>query len=314
MRRIELVDSANIENLDELSLLSSSKDEERALEIADVARECARSTAEYIRMGLDIAEIIPLLVDSLDFGTYPSHSAAGDSLYSILSLSTTLRRSADKLVFVSLYLASLSEMGITLSEDSFLRSGSQDNSVAYVKNQLSDEAYDVFSQDFRRLKVSYKSNFKECADALAAGEVGYIILPLEERGGNRISSVASLILSGDFKINAVTSVFGYLGDADVKYALISRNFLLPVIYDGDDKYVELRVGDNPEIYKDIFIASSYFGLSANRITTVKPSLTDERGYLSLVLRAADGDLTGILTYLTLFIPDAVAVGVYKNLE
>ena len=313
--RYSLGDVATIDNLDTLSLERRVLDERRALEIGDIVSEAILATHALLARGLLVSEILSIIAEELGFGSYPSGDEVLAELSGTVSFGHSGLRSFDKVAFSELYLDRLTKEGIVVSEEDFLPSGDVPDSFIYVRNQLSEEAYDVLSQDFHRPTVAYGHSFKECADAVASGEAGYMLLPLEERGGTRIGSVAALIHRHDFKINAVTSVFGYLGDADVKYALVSKHFTIPTLKDGDEKYIELRVSDvGSDSFAELVSVATHFGLSINRVNTVTPSLDGESGCFSLVLRSLTGSLVGLLTYLTLFLPDAVPVGVYKNLE
>ena len=310
-----LVDSANVDNLDSLSRESATTDERRVLELGDCADSAALLTLALSQSGLDLYTALSLLSERLDFGSYPIHEVTDEATLEYLRL---LRGSAavyDRALFTDLFLASLLREGRAITEMDLLPSDSLGSSVAYVKNALSDEAYDVLSVELSRPSAKHYKSFRECADALATGEVGYCLLPIMERGGTRIHAVADIIYRNDFKINAVTPVFGSLGDADIKYALISRHFTHHRILPGDDRYLELRVSLSGSSFSELITAADFFGLSVFRADTATLYDGDsDTSHLSLVLRSLGGDFAGILTYLSLFTPDAVAVGIYKNLE
>ncbi len=185
-----------------------------------------------------------------------------------------------------------------------------------MRNALSDEAYDVFSQDFTDPKVRYCASFRECVASVTSEEVGYCLLPLEERGGTRLPTVSEIIFRNDFKINAVIPVFGPDGNADMKYALVSRNFTVPKRGREDDLYLEVRIGaDSDFSLSEVLGAVEYFGMSIYRVNTVTFDTEGEsETYFSLVVKDMGNSFAGLLTYFTLFIRDFVPVGIYKNLE
>lgn len=310
-----LVDSANVDNLDALSRDSSLLDERRVLELGDCADSAALLTLGLIDSGLDLYAVLSLVADRLDFGSSPIHDS-GDQLFGeYLRYIREGTIYADRAIFTHMFLSSLRERGFTISEWNLLSADSLGNSVAYVRNALSDEAYDVLSDDLARPTAKHYNSFRECADALSSGEVGYCLLPIMERGGTRIHAVADLIYRNDFKINAVTPVFGSLGDADVKYALISKHFTHHKILPGDDRYLELRISQIGSSLPELIPTADFFGLSVFRADTITLYDGDfDTSHLSLVLRSVGGDFAGILTYLSLFLPDIVPVGIYKNLE
>lgn len=298
---------------------------------------CSMSRGQYIteRRIVEIKEIADSVADFL------IRSASGpDDVCHLLSIafegcllppvtvnSDTMPQSADAVRSYSesvdandraelalLIISALSERGIVVDEKAFLKEDYRDETVAYVKNPFADEAYDVFSTELSDPRVIYAKTFKEALGMLDAGEVGFCLLPLEERGA-RLSTVGELIFRGDFKINSVTPVFGFDGLADMKYALVSKSFTVPPIDKDDDRYLEIRVAARDGDISDILLAAKRYNVALYRINS---SIYDIEGnnelYYSIVFRDDGGDFTGLLVYLTLFFGDYTPVGIYKNLE
>ena len=311
---LNIADSATLSNLDHLSLEASKIDEGRVLEIDDVALSAAKLAIALLEGGLDTYSVLSLISDRLSFGEHPIHDERDREFDHYLRIYRSSGESIDSAVFTDIFVSRMREGKRPLTELELLSGDDTRGSIAYVRNQLSDEAYDVFSQDIRHSTVCYKNGFKECADALASGEVGYALFPIIERGGARILAVSDIIYRNDFKINAITPVFGSLGDADVKYALVSKNFTHHAVKQGDDRYLELRVGNPSGSLHALLSAASFFGIGVHRVDTVALYEGDSDGsVVSLVLRSGD-DFGPMLTYLLLFMPDVVPVGIYKNLE
>ena len=135
-----LVDSANVDNLDILSRDSSLLDERRVLELGDCADSAANLTIALLDSGLDLYTSLSLLSERLDFGSYPMEEAPDTA---ILEYLRTLRSSAafhDRAIFTDLFLSSLSREERSIVEIDLLSSDNLGNTVAYVKNPLSDEA------------------------------------------------------------------------------------------------------------------------------------------------------------------------------
>jgi hypothetical protein len=221
----------------------------------------------------------------------------------------------DRAEFSELLITALSLRGIHIDEATFLDEDSRAETFTYVKNPFADEAYDVFSTDFSDPRVVYSSSFREALAMLDNGEVGYCLLPLEERGA-RLSTIGELIFRGELKINSVTPVFGFDGLADMKYALLSKSFTIPKVMADDDRYLEIRlpaVSDTD--VSDILLVAKRYGIGVYRINS---SLYDIEGvselYYSIVFRDDGMDFTRLLTYLVAFCKDYTPVGIYKNLE
>lgn len=305
-----------ISNLNGLSRDYSIISEQRLLELYDIAIPMANASIALMKDGLEGYELISVLSDELRFGDYVLSDRSTKELSPILIKSLTSLARTDRAFLTEIYLCELKKAGYLIDESDFLPAASLPETFTYVRNSFSDEAYDVFSQDFSDPRVVYSKTFKDCARALTSGEVTYCLLPLEEKGGARLHTVSDIIFRNDFKINSVIPVFGPDGNADIKYALVSRSFTVPRKNEDDDLYLEIRLGsDRDGILAEILGVVDYFGMSVYRINTVTfDTEGDPETYVSLVIRDKDTGFAPILTYLTLFVRDFVPVGIYKNLE
>ena len=289
--------------------------ERRILEIKEIADSAADFLVELKSSGLDIESVLPMCFGD---GLFPSAVINADTLESIRNLVSSFSETVgayDKAYFAMLLKESLEERGVSLSEASFLPEKAREETFAYVKNAYADEAYDVFSSEFGEPRVVYSKSFKDALSKLESGEVGYCLLPLEERGA-RLASIGELIFRGDFKICSVTPVFGFDGLADMKYALVSRSFAIPRIDKDDDRYLEIRLlSSDRNKLSDILLAAKAYGVELYRINS---SLYDTEGnrelYYSIVFRDDLGDFTLLLLYLSMFGESYTPVGIYKNLE
>lgn len=309
-------DEAVLSNLDRLSREHSAVSEQRLLELYGIATPMAKATLELFDSGLGIYESLSTLAETLDLGEYSLSEYNTDLHRHFISKSISTLKNTDKTYLVELYLASLKEEGRALSERDFLPTDTMPETFTYVRNSFSDEAYDVFSQDFTDPKVRYSPSFKDLAAVVAKGEVTYGLFPLEEKGGARLPTVSEIIFRNDFKINSVIPVFGPDGNADMKYALVSRSFTVPKRGKDDDGYLEIRIGADSDLsLSEVLYAVEYFGMSVYRVNTVTfAQEEDSETYFSLVIKDMGNSFSPLLTYLTLFIRDFVPVGIYKNLE
>ena len=185
-----------------------------------------------------------------------------------------------------------------------------------MKNPLADEAFDVFSQDFDDPRVRYSKTLNEAARAVSSGEVEYALLPLEEKGGARLSSIAAIMFREDLKINSVTPVFGFEGLADMKYALVAKHFSIPEQLPDDDRYLEIRLRTDSSVpLSELFLTADMMGVSLYRVNTISFDTDDGPiPYYSIVFRDGEKDFSSLLVYLTLFSGSYTPVGIYKNLE
>lgn len=286
------------------------------LEISYAAESAARTAGALMSEGFTVYDALAAISGGIGFDTSSVHEdCLEESRDKLLSLSSIMAE-ADKACFSALFCQFLEKEDIGFSEDAFLSCADIPESFIYVRNAFSDEAYDVFSQDFTDPKVKYARDFRECIGAVAGGECGYCLLPLEERGGARLHGVCELIYSSDLRICAVTPVFGPGADADLKYCLVSSGYMLSQRKEGDDRYLELRLGaDGSYALSTLLTVAGYFGHTVYRVNTMSFASGEvPRSCYSVVIRDEQKDFAPLLTYLSLFAEDVTFVGVYKNLE
>ena len=307
---------AVLSNLARLSREHSAISEQRLLELHGVASPMADATLDLFRSGFGAYEALSAISEMLDLGEYSLSDYNTEQNKSLVLKSIESLKNTDKAYLTELYLMTLAKRGISFSESDFLPRENMPETFTYVRNSFSDEAYDVFSQDFVDPKVKYSSSFRECAAAVTRSEVTYCLLPLEEKGGARLPTISEIIFRNDFKINSVIPVFGPDGNADMKFALVSRYFTVPKRGKDDDGYLEIRIGQDPDFsLAEILVAVDYFGMSVYRVNTVTFDTEGEsETYYSLVIKDMGRSFEPLLAYLTLFIRDFVPVGIYKNLE
>ena len=279
-------DEAVLSNLDRLSREHSVVSEQRLLELYGIALPMAKATLELFESGLGAYEALSMLSEMLTLGDYSLSAYNTDAHRHFISRSITTLKNTDRAYLVELYLKALHDVGRGLTERDFLPASGMPETFTYVRNSLSDEAYDVFSQDFTDPKVKYSASFKDAASAVTREEVTYCLLPLEEKGGARLPTVSEIIFRNDFKINAVIPVFGPDGNADMKYALVSRDFTVPKRGREDDLYLEIRIGAGSDFsLSEVLGAVEYFGMSVYRVNTVTFDTEGEsETYFSLVIK------------------------------
>ncbi len=302
-------------NMKILSDAHSRLAEQRICELAELAEDAAAAACELRSEGCGVYEILSILSDGVSFTGSQAHSYAMAENLSRLGSYASSVESQDRAVLAELLVSSLGARGVVLTESDFLLGGSGDQTIVYVKNRLADEAYDVFSQDFTDPHVRYESTLRDAARTVSQGRAEYCLLPLEERGGARLPSVAALLFAEDLKICSVTPVFGFDGSADMKYALVSRHFSVPEISPDDDRYLEIRISASSTDLSELFSVAEHLGATVYRVNTVTFDTEDgDAQYYTAVFRRGGADFCSLLTYLTLFCPSYTAVGIYNNLE
>ena len=309
------VSENTIKNLSHVSKKAASVTELRILELYDVSMAALDTADELSLDGLSGYEILSALRQDGQRVQGERDANTPGVVAPMLHRSLDLIESLDRAVFSDLFVMGAKKRGIPVLEKDLLTEGEGGETFIYLRNALADEAYDVFSAELDSPRVRYAKTLSDCARATESGEVRFCLLPLEERGGSRLPTVAELIYRFDLKINAVTPVFGFDGTADLKYALLSRDFIIPECTETDDRYIELRISAEDGIVSDLFLAITYFGHSLYRTDTLSFDTEGERErYFSLVIRDGGDGFDSLLCYLSLFADDFTPVGIYKNLE
>lgn len=305
-------------NLARLAEEESVLCEQRLLELGDIV-DSALNVAEGLRdSDLDAYEILALLGGGLSVHEPRLSSLIAEDDLELIHRTLAAASWRDRAYIGRLMSHEAIRRGLPFTEGELLGDGrdGENARIVYVRNAYSDEAFDVLSQELADARVRYLSNFRECVEAVSSGNADICLLPLEERGGVRISTVSELIYRYDLRIGAVTPVFGYDGLADLKYAALTRCGRLPTLADGDDRYIELRIGfSGGTTLAELLYVAEIYGMSIYRVNTMTFNIEgDERTFYSVLLRDEPRDITALLTYLTLFVDDYTVVGVYKNIE
>ena len=302
-------------NLISLSVCQSRLEEQRICELNEIALDAVESCRDMLEVGYGIYEILSVMSDSFDGLTSVHTDLLEDNRVPLESFAS-FTSVYDKALFSEIFISEAKKQGLFITENDFLRVYQGDGTFTYVKNPLADEAYDVFVLDYPDARLKYSRNLAEAARAVSSGEVEYCLLPLEEKGGARLPSVAELLFREELHVNSVTPVFGLDGVADVKYALVSKHFINHEVRSDDDRYLEIRLDAADAIpLSELLLAASVLGATVYRVNTISFDTQDgPRQHYSIVFKDEGKDFSPLLVFLTLFAGDYTAVGLYKNLE
>lgn len=286
-------------------------------ELSSLAEELSSYISELL--SLDVTPLDSLLAMRDDIERlFTEDAETTDSVFpsSVFHTLQSIKEN-ERAIFIDLLLEKLRESGVRLREEDFLLAGEAAPLFAYVKNTLADEAYDVITENVTDAKVRYVPSFSEGVKLLLNGDVGFCLLPIEEKGALRLPTVENLLFSEQLKIRRIVPVFGMDGSADLKYALVSRSAYIEPYQKEDDRYLELHIPHKTEQFSlsSFLFATGLHGMTLYRIHTVSIDRGGEReDYLSIVLKSQGESFVPMLSYLTLFCDRYSVVGIYKNLE
>ena len=300
------------DNLSHTSCKQKAVYELKICNLADAADFIADYVLSLYKNGIDLKEIFAMISEEhfISDTKKPSQNNFEPELFSVLE---NRMQEDDKALFAKLLFSKIIDRGINIGETELLGNVNSEETFTYVKNPLADEAYDIFSQDFKDPRVAYSKNIDEACIAASEKKVGYCILPIEEKGV-RIPAIFSRIFEQDLKIISVTPVFGFDGSADMKYALLSMDFSFSPSEEGDERYLEVVFPQTVSI-SDIIYSAAFFNSRLYRINTI-PLKTSEgtSNCFSAVFKTEKDSFSDFLLFLHIFCSDFIPIGLYKNLE
>lgn len=307
-----------LENFKELFLHAAEDSTLRLCEIADYASELARFLVSLMQMEVDSSDGLLLLKDGISEFFAMRSEFEQDLPVNREEILWQLDRfcKGDAALLVKLFLEKLSSLDIRLYEEDFAHTDDVPPIYAYVKNTLSDEAFDVITENLPDARVRYITSFAEGARLLLSGEVGYCLFPIEEKGGMRLPTVENLLKTKMLCIHRIVPVFGFDGLADLKYALVSRGVRVEPYREEDDRYFEFSFeeGEESPSLSELLSAIDLFGLTLYRIHSIASEGDEKGNSYTLVVRSQGVDFLPLIIYLTLFFDTHRIIGIYKNLE
>ena len=178
--------------------------------------------------------------------------------------------------------------------------------VVYVRNPLSDTAYDRFSRILTAPTVGYRQNFRELFDDVENGYADYAVLPVRS-GGVMIPSVSALIEERGLAVASVTRI---PSEDEVLFALLSREAV--ALCPPSSFLLRLRLGAEKAPIA-LFRALAAFGLSLAHLE-MRP-VPYEEGILAarLLVDVGGGGLSAFLAYLALYAPDWMGYGYFTEI-
>ena len=189
------------------------------------------------------------------------------------------------------------------------------DTVVYLKNSLSDIAYNKFSLLLKDARVSYEESFTAVCEEIYYGRAPYCILPIETSEDGRLSGFGNMIRKYELKIVLSCTVESANGKM-TKFALLKRDVGViecpQKMYDGEYLEININSGEENSLMK-VLSAADYFGYSLNKIDSI-PIYYSEKDYYFDVVFKGNGDLDKFLLWLELEMPGYEIIGIYKHIK
>lgn len=173
--------------------------------------------------------------------------------------------------------------------------------ISYVKNPLSDLAYDSFSMFFDKAAVEYADDFVSMLEDVYHSACDYAILPVYSEKGGRLKSFCDLADKYEMKKVMTCRVYSNTEDAETEFALYSKNFERFSSKKQRELFFELCVP-----YKEL--VSCLMLADAKGYEVVSCVSDDSKA--ELCLEIPDGNILPICFCLMLEMPDHEIKGIY----
>lgn len=173
--------------------------------------------------------------------------------------------------------------------------------LSYVKNPLSDLAYNSFSLFFDRTTVSYADEFSSALEDVYHSISDYAILPIYSEKGGRLKSFCDLADKYELKKVLTCRVYSNTEDTETEFALFSKNCERFSGNRRKEVFFEFSLPDT-----DIMKAIAYLSRSQGQISRINTD--DERA--ELCFEIPESEISALYIYLMLCLPDHEIKGIY----
>lgn len=209
------------------------------------------------------------------------------------------------------------EMGAEIKEsDLLITSQSEEaelgNTVAYVRNAVSDEAFRQFSAALKGASVSYTSAFSSACEEVYYGRVRYCILPYETSDEGTLSGFMKMIRKYELHNECVCSVRGER--SSTRFVLLSRQAGEPLAVKGAKRFLKLEISSSEHrALARVVLAASALSIAPVKLQSVPVSWDDGRYVAVLTFDLAGQSAAPFLMYLSLCVPECSDVAVYSEI-
>ncbi len=173
--------------------------------------------------------------------------------------------------------------------------------LSYVKNPLSDLAYDSFSVFFDRAAVAYAEDFVSACEDVYHSQSDYAILPVYSEKSGRLKSFCDLADKYELKKVLTCRVYSNTDDTETEFALFSNKCERVSGNRRREVFFELSLPS-----ADILSVMEYVRVAGCEIAWINTA--DERA--DICLEIPENTVTAMYIYLMLCLPDHEIKGIY----
>lgn len=175
-------------------------------------------------------------------------------------------------------------------------------SISYVRNPLSDLAYEAFATRFDRARISYAPDFVSALEDVYHSVSDYAILPFSNDKAGRLKSFFDLTQKYEMKTVLSTIVYSTTDDSETVFILVSKN--CEILFGQRDREIKLDLTLPSGDLSSLLTVCEAFGNTLSGIDT-------DGDRCSVSLDITEGNADALCLYLLLESPGCDISGIYK---
>jgi len=178
--------------------------------------------------------------------------------------------------------------------------------TVYLRNPLTDKAYESFSKRFTPLRAAYSHDFKSSCEDVYYDRADSCILPLENSYDGLLMPFRNMLIKYELKLAAVTNITSGEDDRQ-SLALVTGNMV-----DTDGNVLEAYIPAlDITLFPSLIEAAKILNCEVMRVTSVKSK--NESTYDHHICFTANTRSLSVLQYfLSAVSPAHIILGQYKN--
>lgn len=186
-----------------------------------------------------------------------------------------------------------------------VREPKNDVTLVYVKNALSDIAFEKFSASFNKAQVYYAADFEEALEDVYYSKADYAILPIASSKNGRILHFSELALRYEMKTVLSCTVHSNTDGSDNTFILAAKN--IEFLFGSNEENIrfEFLLNDPANNLTSILCAASHYG--CGYITSYA---SPENNFALIELDISQGQTDALCLYLFLEFSRHIPIGIY----
>lgn len=185
--------------------------------------------------------------------------------------------------------------------------------ISYLRNVLSDSAYNIFASVFEGVRVSYSADFNSVLEEVYYENADYAILPLYSEDDGRIKRFFDMLRKYDLKISLLCNVCLDSDENSTVFALLSKNIEHGFLNEATENHFDVVLNGDINTMTDILSAAKFFSVSLCSVYTDTGD-NDIQSISTVRFDVSKGNINAFVLYLSLEHPRAIPLGLYRYIN